>query len=1491
MKRPSRALLVAAALGLVTALAVPVTPADAARPAATVRPHVTPRGTLSPDAVARINDAVNNTSDQWGNELVNAPNGPSLAAVRPLLPPVTNAGPGHSASGYYYLPMTYPKPTAATWQATRAFALQVADGSQILSNYSEGAATQTVSFGVGADGNEAYGSQQAHLADPQLAGGYLPILVNSYTDGTGTRFDRESYAIRVGSDTGPLVSFVKFTVHPGNSATTLRLNLNNPQIGGIGVSGNTLSANGQSYVKFSGSPSWSSPNLSYGIDPSAGVQDIYLIVANTPANLSSVGADATGYANARQQVSSYWQNVLSGGATINVPEAYAQNAMRNLLLQDLVMAFQQSIGDGYESPASDFAFVPELDSSVSTLGEFGYDTDFRQDLSALLVRGQGDGAFPDWEKGFKLQEAASYYFLTNDSSYISQNLNTFTGWLTGAGGFQAQMAANNNLVEKEQYVSDIATPVYGLNHQSQVWRGMRDFAIALRQMGNTSLADQFAAQATTLRTAILSAVRQSETKLSDGSIFVPIPLLDPSEKQPFEPITGSRFGSYWNIIIPYALGTGIFPAGSPEATGIATYIRNHGGLFLGMTRFNLYGGDAGNCEVDAPLNFPANAPGYKTTGVDQQYGFGWTKYLSDQGDAGGLNMQFYGQLGQELAPNTFIGGEGATLSPCPGEYDRSMFFPPLAAGNAVPLQAMRGMLVSEGLADDGTPRTLNIAPATPQQWLSDGQNVSVGKLPTDFGPLTYSIASQLSQGKVTASITPPAAAPGRLKPTDVVLHLRTPAGSRLSGVTVNGASHAFDATAQTVDLGAISANVTVLAQYSSAAVGANQAVPTVLSAAPDVVRPGQGLPVSGTVEAVGSGTVTGTVAVSAPTGWTVPSPAGFSVASSGSIGWQKFQTFVQPPPNTPAGTYQVTVTTTPSGGSPVSRALSVTVATPSTSDYASLVELDHPTAYWRLDDTGSTAVDSSPYHTNGTYQAGSVTSSSGPFAGDTAVCLNGNGYMSVPNSLAVSPSAATSWEAWVKVNTTQQQSIVEKYDGPHYNGFGVRLITGNKLQAFMLDRSDTLPPAITSTRSVQTGQWYHVAVSYDGTTMVLYLNGQPVGSVASPAPTLGSNSLKIGARGDDAGTRLNGCVSQVAIYDHALASATVRAHYLRGILQAGGGAEGSQAMVLQSQQQHFFGTTASGNAEHWFWEPSNNTILHDVWASGVTGVPTAGLADTGQQHLWARGTDGSIRHAYWTPSDNTIRQDTWAPSGSVAADPASAIVGSQLHVFGIDPNGTLQHWWKDEKQGSVTHDTWTGGVALTGRPTVLVDDNGTIHVFGRGTDGSLQHLWETLATGTVQHDAWAPAGSIAADPVARTIGHQEHVFAVDAAHGLQHWSVEQGQATPGHNTWATDAGLAGRPTIMVDDTGAQHVMVRGGDGSLQHFWWTPADNTIRHDTWAPAGSIGADPTAMFINRQQHVWAVDGSGHVQHWFWDENTNQLNHDDWTARATAAGSSKRH
>jgi hypothetical protein len=35
----------------------------------------------------------------------------------------------------------------------------------------------------------------------------------------------------------------------------------------------------------------------------------------------------------------------------------------------------------------------------------------------------------------------------------------------------------------------------------------------------------------------------------------------------YESLTQAKLGSYWNLVMPYALGSGLFEPGSQEATG------------------------------------------------------------------------------------------------------------------------------------------------------------------------------------------------------------------------------------------------------------------------------------------------------------------------------------------------------------------------------------------------------------------------------------------------------------------------------------------------------------------------------------------------------------------------------------------------------------------------------------------------------------------------------------------------------------------------------------------------------------------------------------------------------------------------------------------------------------------------------------------------------------------------------------------------------------
>ena len=151
-------------------------------------------------------------------------------------------------------------------------------------------------------------------------------------------------------------------------------------------------------------------------------------------------------------------------------------------------------------------------------------------------------------------------------------------------------------------------------------------------------------------------------------------------------------------------------------------------------------------------------------------------------------------------------------------------------------------------------------------------------------------------------------------------------------------------------------------------------------------------------------------------------------------------------------------------------------------------------------------------------------------------------YVSVPDSPSLSLTGPMTLQARIKVNTNSvQQAIIEKYDPPGVNGYLFR-ISGGKLSAAMCD--STLQGAnhpVFGTTTITTGVWHNVAAVYDGSSIKVYLDGVLDGSAVSNfPPTNGAASLKIGARGDDANTRLNGLIDEVKIYNRALSVSEIQ---------------------------------------------------------------------------------------------------------------------------------------------------------------------------------------------------------------------------------------------------------------------------------------------------------------------------------------------------------------
>lgn len=120
------------------------------------------------------------------------------------------------------------------------------------------------------------------------------------------------------------------------------------------------------------------------------------------------------------------------------------------------------------------------------------------------------------------------------------------------------------------------------------------------------------------------------------------------------------------------------------------------------------------------------------------------------------------------------------------------------------MENFRDMLVME----EGT--SLWAARGTPRAWLEQGKKITVKNAPTCFGPFAYEIVSDVSNGRITATVE----MPSRRTPQSVLLRLRHPTMAPLKGVTVNGRTWKdFDSQKEVVCLHGVQGAISVIADF------------------------------------------------------------------------------------------------------------------------------------------------------------------------------------------------------------------------------------------------------------------------------------------------------------------------------------------------------------------------------------------------------------------------------------------------------------------------------------------------------------------------------------------------------------------------------------------------------------------------------------------------------------------------------------------------------
>ncbi len=745
-------------------------------------------------ALPSLEEAITATRDLWGEAALAQPNGPSYEFLAPLLPPpryvhadfrhypIILCPPGEIPSG----PVEFRRSGSA---GARPKARLISDGSGL--NLRGGSRSWNdvgvpVRFRVGPD-EFAFGGLRDRVTEPVLAEGWLPITEIRYAhrspvqaEGmvplapTGPRPAPEIYRLEAFAATTPglvehCVVFVRFDLAQGANGF-LSVDVDAP--GARFENGRLLDSAGRVIAVFDTTWKRERGRMVARVRKGAAAT---LAVPTTPLPAAAdLAVSPAAYADQRAACVATWQALVDRAAHVDVPEPRINHAWRNAIVQNFQLInhgqLRYSTGNQYDQ-----IYAAEGSDAVMALLSWGYAAEARRLLEPLFDFTRRNLELH--QASFKLGNLARYVWQTRDTAALAElrprwekEIARFLDGRTGPGG----------LFPKEQYCGDIHTPVQSLNVNARAWRAMHDFGALHSVFGDPELGRRYSAEAASFRPVVLQAVERVASRTTEPP-FVPI-ALDGGEPV-HSPILHSRIGSYWNIIIGYTIGSGIFPTGGEAEHWIPHYQERHGGIFLGMVRS---GGDTFNFWTGPER-------------VNPLYGTRYTLDALRRDEPERALLSLYGTLAQGLTRNTFVGGEGCTLRPVDAD-GRFFYCPPNSAASAHVLSMVRQLLVQEwDLDDDGRPETLRLMFGTSRRWLEDGKKIRVERTPTAWGDVGATLESRLSAGEVIATVD----LPSRQTPTRTLLRARVPEGWAVTGANATGRKLAADPRG-TVDLTGLS---------------------------------------------------------------------------------------------------------------------------------------------------------------------------------------------------------------------------------------------------------------------------------------------------------------------------------------------------------------------------------------------------------------------------------------------------------------------------------------------------------------------------------------------------------------------------------------------------------------------------------------------------------------------------------------------------------------
>lgn len=375
-------------------------------------------------------------------------------------------------------------------------------------------------------------------------------------------------------------------------------------------------------------------------------------------------------------------------------------------------------------------------------------------------------------------------------------------------------------------------------------------------------------------------------------------------------------------------------------------------------------------------------------------------------------------------------------------------------------------------------------------------------------------------------------------------------------------------------------------------------------------------------------------------------------------------------------TYYV-VASDPNGNSTQSAQVSVQVSTATASPYATSVLNDNPVLFWPLGGPAATAAADWAGGFDGKVGTGVATTAAGggAIAGDSAPASTfdgtANGVVGTLQTVPTTP--AYSAEMWFKTTTATGGKLLG------YGSSNSGLSTSYDRHVYMLNSGALSFGAytgstktVTSAGTYNNGAWHHLVATQGPAGMVLYVDGQVVGS--DPLTTTAQSYVGYWRIGGDnlnawpnppASNYFKGTLDNFAVYNVALTAAQVASHYAlgsgQGVPTASFTATGSGLAVAVNASAS---TAPAGQAiTSYQWDFGDGTPA----AAGVTANHNYAAAGSYTVTLTVKATSG-------LQATTTRTFAATVPNQAPVASFTAAMTGLTVSVDGSgssDPDGSV----------------------------------------------------------------------------------------------------------------------------------------------------------------------------------------------------------------------------